>query len=160
MLMLNQILILSLRQSFSDSITSFSANLNASLVKGGTNVTQSGFEYTFDESFSGTNPIYTTTLGPRNTGPFNQTITDLIPNITYYFRAYAVDSMGTSRGSVLSFTTSINISVTTLSSDTISFTSETLNGSITNYTGIGVTDYGFEYDDSYAFNNTVLCVWI
>jgi uncharacterized protein (TIGR02145 family) len=38
-------------------------------------------------------------------GAFSSTLTGLLPNTTYYVRAYAVNSIGTSYGDILSFTT-------------------------------------------------------
>jgi len=86
-------------------ISTSTATLNASITStGGADATQSGFAY-------GTSPtlatvIATTTLnGQTGITTFSQSFTGLTPNTTYYFRAYAVNSAGTSTGSILPFTT-------------------------------------------------------
>ena len=84
----------------SSSIT-FNANI---LATGGASITQSGFAYGTVSDLS--TVIATTTLGAQaGTGVFSQTISGLSPNTTYYFRAYAVNSAGTSIATILATTT-------------------------------------------------------
>jgi peptidoglycan hydrolase-like protein with peptidoglycan-binding domain len=86
-------------------LSTSTATLNAQiLATGGANATQSGFAYGTSSSLA--TVIATTTLGAQTgTTTFSQSFTNLTPNLTYYFRAYAVNSAGTTTGSILSFNT-------------------------------------------------------
>jgi uncharacterized protein (TIGR02145 family) len=53
--------------------------------------------------------LTTKTINGLGAGDFNSNITGLIPNTTYYVRAYATSSTGTSYGDELSFKTSVGI---------------------------------------------------
>jgi hypothetical protein len=94
-----------LTTSAATSISASSVTLNGSITStGGADATQSGFAYGTDATLG--NIIATTTLGGQSgTASFSQTISGLSANTTYYFRAYAGNSAGTSTGSILSATT-------------------------------------------------------
>jgi hypothetical protein len=81
------------------------------------------------------------------TGAFTANITGLSENTTYYFRAYAKNSVGTSYGSNKSFATvsSSLAVVTTGSINTITNTSAVGAGSVTNIGGSAVTAKGLCY---------------
>lgn len=49
--------------------------------------------------------LATKTVNGSGTGSFSSTINDLTPNTTYYVRAYATNSIGTSYGNEITFTT-------------------------------------------------------
>jgi gliding motility-associated-like protein len=85
------------------NLASTSATLGGNVTSnGGLDVTERGV-------------VYATTAEPTmantkieigsGTGAFSQSVTGLEVNTTYYFRAYAINSLGTSYGSELSFTT-------------------------------------------------------
>lgn len=82
------------------SITQTSAVLNGTISdNGGANSTIRGFQYN-------TVPYAdrdTSTTGSYSTGAFTATISNLSPGITYYARAYATNSSGTTYGSWISF---------------------------------------------------------
>lgn len=88
-----------------DSATAFStasADLFGTLVTG-TQVTQHGFAYSTNSMLS--SGVSTTTDGAlASTGSFSRIISSLTNNTTYYYRAYATNSGGTSYGSIKSFT--------------------------------------------------------
>jgi len=65
-------------------------------------IIQSGFTYGTDPTLNSV--IATTTIGSHS-GAFSQSMSGLTPNTTYYFRAYAVNLIGTSTGAILSATT-------------------------------------------------------
>jgi len=70
---------------------------------GGAVVTERGFVYG-----TNVNPAIgtdTKVSSGSGTGSFSETITGLTPNTTYYVRAYAINSAGTSYGADVSFTT-------------------------------------------------------
>ena len=90
-----------------------------------------------------------------STGPFIASITGLTAGATYYVRAYATNSAGTSYGSVVTFTTGILPTVTTQAATSITGTTASGNGTITNL-GIpaSVTDYGVCWSSSNATPTT------
>ncbi|MDD5164996.1 MAG: peptidoglycan-binding protein [Candidatus Pacebacteria bacterium] len=94
-----------LTTSAPSSVTPSALTLNANIsATGGEDATQRGFTYGTSANLS--TVIATTSLGAfSGTGNFSQNITGLTQNTTYYFRAYAVNSAGTSTGAILSTTT-------------------------------------------------------
>jgi hypothetical protein len=79
------------------------------------------------------------------TGSFTSNITGLLPNTTYYVRAYATNSEGTSYGSQISFTTQAEITlptVTTSAISSITSTSAQGGGNVTFNGGATVTARG------------------
>ncbi|MDD3321130.1 MAG: IPT/TIG domain-containing protein [Paludibacter sp.] len=91
-----------------------------------------------------------TTLGTiAATGAFNSSITGLAANTTYYIKAYATNTAGTSYGSEVSFTTlPIAPTVTTQAVSSIAKTSATGNGNITNLGVPNPTQYGVVWSTS------------
>jgi hypothetical protein len=85
------------------SITTTSATLNGNLTaNNGANVTASGFDYGTTTSM--TNFISYGSMGSSK-GAFSKTLSGLQPNTTYYYCAYAVNSIGEGDGARKSFTT-------------------------------------------------------
>ncbi|MEI6304925.1 MAG: hypothetical protein WCP09_02830 [Candidatus Taylorbacteria bacterium] len=138
------------------SVSSSSLSLNASISSiGSASVTQSGFAYG-TTSATLTTVIATTTLGAQSAGNFTQSLTDLIPNTTYYYRAYAVNSAGTSTGVILSTTTLAAVpTVITSTATSLTTTAATLNGEITNTGGVNATIAGFEYGTTGSYGSVV-----
>jgi hypothetical protein len=89
------------------SLTVTSAVLGGNVTSdGGVSVTDRGVVY----STTNTSPTTANTkvqIG-SGTGSFSQTIAGLTPGTTYYVRTYAVNSVGTSYGSAVNFTTPPN----------------------------------------------------
>ena len=113
---------------------------------GGANATQSGFAYGTSATLATT--IATSTLGSQSgTTTLSQNLTGLTGTTTYYFRAYATNSAGTSYGSILSFTTnSLNgPTVTVQAASSVTQTGATLNGTVTSIGDGSVTTEGFNY---------------
>jgi hypothetical protein len=83
------------------------ADVSASIVAARDGI-QHGFAYGTSASLSG-GSVSTTTLGtyPGSTS-FNQTLSGLIHETTYYVRGYATKSDGTAYGDIISFTTRRN----------------------------------------------------
>lgn len=127
------------------SVASSTMTLNANIsATGGASITGSGFAYgTVADLSTG---AATTSLGSQSTGDFNGGITGLTPNTLYYFRAYALNSAGTSTGEILSTTTlqwsvpgtptSASAATSSPNQATVSFTAPASNGgaTITGYT--------------------------
>lgn len=134
-----------------NSILTNSANLN-SWINPNNSFTTAWFEYgTSSGSFPYISSSQSIGSGNATLSPYSN-IVNLSPGTTYYFRAVAQNSYGTSYGSVLSFTTAIlqtnNLApfVTTNSATAITRTSANLNGTI-NPNGSS-TNAWFEYGTS------------
>lgn len=83
------------------------------------------------------------TTDGTGTGEFTSSITGLDNNITYYVRAYATNSNGTSYGEERSFTTQEGLSVVTTTDVTnVTATSATSGGEVTNDGGFSITARG------------------
>jgi hypothetical protein len=80
-----------------------------------------------------------------NIGAFNSALTGLLPNTTYYVRSYARNSVGTSYGNVLTFSTNaltIPLGVSTSNISSISQTSAISGGSISSDGGSTILSKG------------------
>lgn len=76
-------------------------------------------------------------------GSFTSALTGLTPNTTYYVRAYAINTAGTTYGNEVNFRTSTGIStVTTSSATNITTTTGTIGGNIISDGGAAVTSRG------------------
>ena len=84
------------------------------------------------------------TTNGSGTGVFQSTLTPLLPNTTYYVRAYATNGKGTAYGSEISFTTDpvLLATVTTATTSTITLTTAVSGGSVTSEGGGSVTARG------------------
>ena len=87
------------------SITTTSATSGGNITSaGGSSITARGVVWS-----TNTNPNITLTTKTSNgtgTGSFTSTLTNLTPKTTYYVRAYATNSAGTTYGNEITFTTS------------------------------------------------------
>lgn len=84
------------------SITSASAIGGGNITSdGGSSITARGVIWSTGTSVS------TTTLDGTGTGIFASNLVGLLPNVTYYVKAYATNSNGTSYGNVISFKTAL-----------------------------------------------------
>lgn len=107
-----------------------------------------------------TNPTITNFTTNEGTfiGAFTSTLTGLLPSTTYYVRAYAINSVGTAYGNIVSFTTS-SITATLPLISTASITSKSTTGGVGGGTissdgGATVTSRGVCY--STVSNPTIL----
>lgn len=97
------------------------------------------------------------TTDGSGTGAFISSITGLVPNATYYVRAYATNSEGTSYGEQRTFSTEITPPlVSTLNISSITATSATCGGNVTSDGGAAVTARGVCWNTSQnpTINNT------
>lgn len=108
---------------------------------GGTTVTARGVCWSTNQNPTISN---SKTINGSGTGSFTSSITGLSPNTTYYVRAYATNSAGTTYGSQVSFTTNQISTPTVTTSSVSSITSSTAScgGSITADGGATVTARG------------------
>ncbi|MFA5463263.1 MAG: FISUMP domain-containing protein [Dysgonamonadaceae bacterium] len=85
------------------------------------------------------------------TGSYISKVTELIPETTYYIRAYATNSIGTSYGEQISFTTTKEISlpsITTIEATDVTEDSAVLGGDVTSDGNAPVTERGVVYSTS------------
>ncbi|MFB0905225.1 MAG: hypothetical protein QMB11_12675, partial [Nonlabens sp.] len=85
------------------------------------------------------------TVDGVGTGSFVSSLTNLIPGTTYYLRAYATNSVGTSYGTVITFNTvalAVPTGITTTSASSITQTTASSGGSVTNDGGASITAKG------------------
>lgn len=122
---------------------------------GGASITDRGVVYSASDATPtiGESGVIQNTNG-SGIGTFSESITDLAPNTTYYVRAFATNSAGTSYGSVVSFTTGVAVpTATTNDASGIVLTAATLNGTVNaNNSSTTVT---FEYGTSTSYGTTV-----
>ena len=94
-------------------------------------------------------------------GGFTSTITGLLPNTTYYVRAYATNDEGTAYGSEINFTTNTILSIlTTTTTSSISSTSCESGGNISDNGGALVTERGICWSTSQnptISDNKIIC---
>ena len=91
----------SVTTSAATNVEATTATLNGNITyNGGATITERGFYCDTNES-----PTTKYTVAGTSTGAFTKDMTDLAPNVKYYFKAFATNSVGTSYGSILNFTT-------------------------------------------------------
>ena len=109
---------------------------------GGASITERGICWSTNHNPTVTNSHASSGTG---TGSYTVSMTGLTPNTTYYVRAYATNGSGTSYGNEVSFTTSQDItlpSVSTIAVTNIAQTTATGGGNVTNDGGGNVTERG------------------
>jgi hypothetical protein len=112
---------------------------------GGATVTTSGLVW--DASVNPTIALSTKTTDGTTTGTFTSSITGLIQGTTYHVRAYATNSIGTSYGPDITFTTLTTPTVSATATVTsITGTTATSGGTITADGGASVTARGVVWD--------------
>ncbi|MBE0663945.1 MAG: hypothetical protein IH597_15920 [Bacteroidales bacterium] len=116
------------------SITGSSGNSGGNVSSdGGSTVIERGIVY------STTNPpitIHSKVISGAGTGSFTASMSGLNPGTLYYVRAYAINSIGTGYGPLVSFSTS-NISVPSVSTTTVSTVTTNAASSGGNVTATG-----------------------
>jgi uncharacterized protein (TIGR02145 family) len=123
------------------SITGTTATSGGNVTSdGGATVTAYGV--CWNTSVNPTTANSTTTDG-AGTGAFTSSITGLTPGTLYYVRAYATNSIGTTYGNEISFTTAAALpTLTTTAATSITETTATSGGDITSSGGASVTARG------------------
>jgi len=120
-------------------------NLTATSLSCGGNISSDGGSaVTMQGVCWSTNPNPTTadskTTDGTGTGLFSSSVTGLTISVTYYIRAYAINSIGTAYGNVLTLKTSATLpTITTGTASILTSTTATCGGNITNDGGSTVT---------------------
>jgi uncharacterized protein (TIGR02145 family) len=124
------------------SITTTSAISGGNITyNGGANITVSGI--CWSTSSNPTTALSTKTTDGSVTGIYSSSITGLIPATTYYVRAYATNSVGTSYGNEESFTTlAVLPTITTTAATAITSATASSGGNVTNNGGATITAKG------------------
>lgn len=134
------------------SITNSAATCGGNIVSdGGSPVTTRGVCW----NTTGAPTIFNSrTLNGSGTGAFASTMTGLSAGTTYYVRAYATNSIGTSYGAVVLFTTQTIPTITTNSVTSITTNSAISGGNVISDGGATVTSRGICWSTS--INPTIL----
>ena len=110
---------------------------------GGVSVTSRGVCWSTNQT---PNTVNSKTSNGTGIGSFSSNLTSLTSNTTYYVRAYATNSIGTGYGQQVSFITSQNIGIPTITTSSpvlnIKATSASCGGNVTNEGGAAVTAKG------------------
>ena len=133
-------------------VTTSSATIGGNVTSdGGTTVTERGVCYSTSSSTPTTSNSKKT--AGSGLGNFTVNLSNLSAGTKYYVRAYAINEVGTSYGSTISFTTEEEPSyskptVTTSSATNVTTSSATIGGNITSDGGTTVTERGVCYSTS------------
>ncbi len=128
-------------------ITVASATLNGTVVSnGGAEITERGFVYSASPLFG----TYSTITSNSETDSFSADIYELESSTTYYYKAYATNSVGTTYGEILNFTTLAigNPSVVTYAATNVTYTSAVINAGVISDGGATITGCGFYWGTS------------
>jgi len=134
-------------------VTSVITTITASSASGGGNITSDGGGVVTARGVcwsTTTNPTIadSKTSNDSGVGSFISLMTGLTSGTTYYVRAYAINSQGTSYGNQESFTTTLVVTqatVTTTAAANISTSGATLGGNVTADGNASVTERGVVY---------------
>ena len=131
-------------------VTSTGATLSGTVIAdNGSAITERGFVWMQGTGTPTTDSFKLKVDG--TTGDFTSTLTGLEPNQKYSFRAYAINSKGTSYGDVMTFTTGISLaSLTSVTVSSITSTSATLSSKVSSHGGETVSEVGFYYSTDAA----------
>ena len=110
--------------------TSVVTNITQTTAMGGGNVTADGGGTVTERGICWSTSHNPTTSGSHGssgtgTGSYTVSMTGLTANTTYYVRAYATNSVGTAYGSEVSFTTSQNVTLPTVTTSQVTNITET-----------------------------------
>lgn len=128
----------------------------ATAISGGNVINESGASITsrgvcWSSTTSSPTLVNLKTVDGTGIGTFTSSLTNLAPGTTYYVRAYATNSVGTAYASAISFTTTaatIPTGVTTNAITSLSQTTATGGGNITNDGGASITARGICWSSS------------
>lgn len=126
-----------------DNISKTNATLNGEILSnGGTAITDCGFYYG-----ANSNPTQKQAMSTTTSSKLKFTLTSLTEGTKYYFRVYARNSKGETKGEVMNFTTFSDKvpTVTTKEATDITSNSAVLNGLVADNGSSNITECGFYY---------------
>ncbi len=126
------------------------ATISGNILKIGNDGGITQYGHVWHTSANPTTAHNKTTLGATtNTGPYSSTLTGLSPNVTYHVRAYATNSLGTTYGNDITFTTTVGkVTLQTNDITDITHNAATGSGTINQLEGNTITERGLCYDTS------------
>ena len=130
------------------SITANTASTGGNVTSdGGIAITERGVVYS---TVTGPTTADTKVTAAGTTGSFTSSLTNLTASTTYFVRAYAINSLGTSYGNEISFsTTAATVPVVTTTAATgVTATVATTGGNVTATGGAAITERGVVYSTS------------
>lgn len=131
-------------------VTATSATLNGTLDNDGGEACDCGFEWGETIAYGDTTPTESKVTGQT----FSQGISGLTPGMTYHFRAFAINSEGTSYGTDRTFIAQVAMpTVTTDPATAIGTGTANLNGTLDDDGG-EACECGFEWGETTAYGNT------
>lgn len=157
-------------QSFTTTATSTSAPIMVTTAASSINNTSANLNGTYDAQASSTNAWFeygttpalgsTTTVNNvgTGTGTYNDTLSGLTANTTYYFRIVGQNASGTAYGSILNFTTTNSSSGPGPSSSGGGGSGSSIPD-ISTYEATGVTDDGATLNGHYNANGLATTTW-
>lgn len=125
--------------------------------EGNASVTEKGVVISTSGSPTTSSYLYKNTAGSGGTGYYDVHKSSLAWSTTYYVRGYAINSVGTAYGALLSFTTSAQPTAPTVTNNTVSSitgSSAYFSGNVTSDGGGTVSERGFVYSSVYATPTT------
>jgi hypothetical protein len=137
----------SLTTSSANSITIMGAITGGNITTD-SNATVMARGVVWSNAVSPTIALNTKTSDGTGIGAFTSTLTGLMPNTTYYVRAYATNAVGTSYGNEITFTTPLSPAVTTTTLSAITSNTATGGGNVTTDGGSAVTARGVVWSTS------------
>ncbi len=137
--------------------TSQVTNVTQTTATGGGNVTSDGGATVTERGICWSTSHNPTTSGSHatsgtGTGSYTVNMTGLTAGITYYVRAYAINSAGTSYGSEVSFTTQQAVTIPTVTTSQVTNITQTSakgGGNVTSDGGATVTERGICWSTSH-----------
>ena len=145
----------------SASITATAATLGGNVTSdAGSAITERGVVYS--ATATNNNPLIlgtgvTKVTAAGTTGVFTVSVTGLAPGAGYSFKAYAINSVGTTYTSPVStFTTLGPPTVTTPTNTSVTATTATLGGNVTLDGGSGITERGVVYSATATNSNPLI----